>query len=288
MNFLDHLRSSGLIDLVSQTTTYFQRVRMDEARESETRIGAGTTAGYIFEQTDRHPLAILEFEAVLTLSETFSEVAWRKALISLMRVCHYGGESLEGQEYGLQALHAHTKVNDPTNVAYINRFLAEIALHLDEAEQALQYCEVAARIRQEGGFEQDAIADALYWRAKALAKMGRWEDASATIEQVLALWQEISEATGVGFCLRLMGQIHCKEGRYAEAQAHLEYAILLHERTGGEANRFAAVEALGDIYEATKRYTEAQTLYNECLQYYTRQHKRLDVERLQAKAAMRL
>ena len=287
MTFLNHVRYRGFFDAVFHATSYLQAIRSDESLDLDTRLYAGCATAYTLEQTDRHSLAMQELEVSLDIATSHAQLQWLLSITgTLMRVCHYAGESAKGREYGLRAL--VISQNQPEYAAYIYYFLGEIAFHTGEWEEALQCCNTAVLMSQHPIVAKSTGAKAHYGKARALFALERWGESEAAIEQALAVCQQIEDTAQISACLVHLGRTHQATGRYAEAQAHIEHAILLHERAGGEASRFAAVEALGDIYEATKRYTEAQTLYSECLQYYTREHKRLDAERLQAKAAMRL
>jgi serine/threonine-protein kinase len=281
--FLNLLRHYGLVAPLEPVAVYLSLARQDETLSPEARMYAASCAAYAFMEIDQHAQAVAELEAGLPLAASTSADDMLVSLHStLMMACHYAGDSDAAVAYGGLVLTHHREQSNFSYVASCLRFLGEIHNHLERFEQALAYCEEAVDLTRTGGTDSAGMADALYWKAKSLFRLQRYQEASDTIEETLSLWQEVGDVTGVGFCLRLIGQIRCVEGRYAEARTHLEHAVALHERTGSAVNRIAAVEALGDVLRAAQRYEEAQTHYEECLAFFTEKQHIVNVDRLKS------
>lgn len=284
VQFINMLRHYGLPDLAHIGVPYLEKVVQEDAFPTEMRLHAGLIASYIFLTSSQHLLAVRVLETVFPLAELLPASDWQATLSStLMMACHYADNSNRALMYGSLALSAYRTLNNVPGETHILRFLGEVYTHLGDFPQALHYCEEALQRRREGAEPGPQIADALYWQGKCLFRLERYQTAYEAAAEALLLWQQAEDLTGVAFCLRLIGQLHCVAGRYAEARAHLEHARLLHKQTGIEANRIAAVEVLGDVLLAMDLPAEADSLYAECLDYYRVTSHTSAIHRLLAK-----
>lgn len=284
LGFIDMLRHCGLNDLALIGISYLQSIGAEPSFPPEVRLEARVAAAYMLMAKDRHVLAVIELEAAVPIAEALPTSSRQTALYgTLMMTCHYAGDSERAVGYGLKALTECRLHSDFAGEAHILRFLGEIHTHLGDFTQALRYCEAALKLRREKEDPASRLADALYWKAKSLFRLDRRAASLDTVTEALSLWQQEGDATGVAFCLRLLGQVRCAEGQVAEAQAHLEHAVLIHGQTGIEVNRIAALEVLGDVFHAARRYPEARTLFQECLSFYEVKSHTSGIDRLKQK-----
>ena len=283
LTFIDQLRHCGFSDLALLAISYLQKIEATAFYPMWLRVDAGLGIAFILMHVDDNAGAVHSLESGLSLLNASTDLSQKTSLyVTLMRAYSNIGEWALASQRGTEALECTRQVGNTRAEVHCIRFLGEISFYAGDLPQALLLCEEALERGRDLSPEWECIPDALYWRARILSRMQRWEEALDAIEKALSLWEEAGD-TKVGLCLCVMGQIRMEMRRYAEARMHLEHAINLHQRSAREGHRIAAVEALGDLFCTVHKFSEAHALYTECLVYHQTKSYPTAIERLDKK-----
>lgn len=283
VEFIERLRYRGLNDLALLGVSYLQKIETDSSCPAALRSDAGIVAAYVLMHADDNAGAIVSLERGISLLASSSDLSQRMRIyVTMMRAYSNVGQWDIAEQRGRQGLEYARLLGNPQSEVHCIRFLGEIRFYAGDLQEALVLCEEAHDRGRDLPPQWECIPDVLYWKARILHRLQRWEEASDAIEEALSRWLESGD-TKVGLCLCILGQLHMELGRYAEARMHLEHAISLHSRFPREGHRIAAIEALGDLCCAVQKNAEAHADYEICLVYYQKKGYLPGIERLQQK-----
>jgi DNA-binding SARP family transcriptional activator/tetratricopeptide (TPR) repeat protein len=99
-------------------------------------------------------------------------------------------------------------------------------------------------------------------------KQGRYEEASAYIQQSLTAWREVADRHGEAAALNNLALLHEKQGRYHEALACHEESLSIRRDVGDRHGQAISLGNLGNLHEKQGRFDEALACHQQALASY--------------------
>ena len=99
--------------------------------------------------------------------------------------------------------------------------------------------------------------------ARAQAELGRYREATSTLEAALALAQSMKSQAAVAAMLASLGEIQLALSAFESAQALLAQALVIAREAQEDVVAAGALNSLGTLYLRTQRVTEAIAAYQE-------------------------
>jgi tetratricopeptide (TPR) repeat protein len=99
-------------------------------------------------------------------------------------------------------------------------------------------------------------------------KQGRYEEASACIQQSLTAWRDVSDRHGEAAALNNLALLHEKQGRHHEALACHEESLSIRRDVGDRHGQAISLGNLGNLHEKQGRYDEALSSHEQALTNY--------------------
>jgi predicted ATPase/DNA-binding NarL/FixJ family response regulator len=116
---------------------------------------------------------------------------------------------------------------------------------------------------------QTAIRAKAFWAAGTLAiTQGDYPDARTELEESVALWRILDEASGLAAALRELGLVACGQRRLAEAQQYGEESVALYRTLDDPRGLAMALDNLGSILGVQGDLLAARVLFEEELAVY--------------------
>ncbi|GIK55810.1 MAG: hypothetical protein BroJett015_14730 [Chloroflexota bacterium] len=142
--------------------------------------------------------------------------------------------------------------------------MAEIYLHLNEPEKALEYLETAVTIANKGD-DADMAIESLKLSGEVYFKQGKTAQALPSVQQALALAEHSHHKRWIFACHRLLVEIYRNLGLYAEALTHFEQFHAIKETVQSEEvnEKLKNLEILQRTQAAQKEAELYASLYQE-------------------------
>lgn len=124
--------------------------------------------------------------------------------------------------------------------------------------------------RDEAGALWDETEELTYWRARVrwanfAFDLGRFEQASALIEECVPALSGLGTPGELVPALNCLGAVRIEQGRYAEAQAILEEGLALARQVDDRAGQIVLLQHLGAVAFDHEAYDQAERYHRERL-----------------------
>lgn len=205
-------------------------------------------------------------EQSLTVFQRLTGKAYWIALL-LNNICYnyfQQGDYAQALSWGEQGL-AYTRLqkNQRLEGALCNS-IAEIYLHLNEPDKALEYLETAVTIANKGD-DADMAIESLKLSGEVYFKQGRTAQALPFVQQALTLAEQSHHKRWMFACHRLLVEIYRTLGSFAEALTHFEQFHAIKETVQSEEvnEKLKNLEILQRTQAAQKEAELYASLYQE-------------------------
>lgn len=161
------------------------------------------------------------------------------------------------------ALEAARILNDAAAIAARLNDLGQVYLVGKNIEDARTCYEEALRIAQPK--QRKATADALTGLGRIQQLQGTREEAKATLEQAAAIYREIDDPDGLGWCLHNLGTVKEWQRDFDGAREAVEQALHIFRALDDPLRTATALRRLGSIAEREQKYPLAERYLHEAL-----------------------
>jgi tetratricopeptide (TPR) repeat protein len=195
------------------------------------------------------------------------------------------GDGAKAQQQSERALALRRRVfgEQHEQVAEIAVDLAWSFYEQDQWPAAEQFSRQALAIYRKAGTTGQRVINALWVRQKALAAMGRDDEAEAVTTEALAIAQGAHQFPEVASMLHGLAELKNKQSKYAEAEILALRAIEMHRQLHGSNHLETAwaLLGLGTAQRELHKFADAETSLREALQIFRKQysygHKSVDL-----------
>ena len=145
----------------------------------------------------------------------------------------------------------------------IEETLAYVLGELGDDEGALELSESILRVYQtDASRPKLQLARAYYNVALGYARVGRDDDVEPTLMDAIAIFEELEDATWIGFAFNSLSIHYWQKQEYERALPYCERALATIVQSHGESHRYTAAQMdnLGLLYTELGRFDEAREL----------------------------
>jgi eukaryotic-like serine/threonine-protein kinase len=227
----------------------FERLVARYPRDADARVALGELLIELG-QLDR-ARSLLE---TVTRDDPQNPAAW----FLLGKVAIIGGDAAAASDqYLVHALVIQNRLGNPEGRGEVLNALGIANERLGRLEQARDYYEQAASLRETAGDLRGASAS-LSNLARLQMIGGDHASAREALERALAVRREIGDLQGVANLLNELGVLEEEAGDYAAARDRYREALRLHETLGGGRGVAEAYTNLAFIYQVLGEYDNAE------------------------------
>ena len=151
----------------------------------------------------------------------------------------------EAERYVLKGIEMAEKANNPSRMAVLQAMASEVYHAQGDDQKALPYIERAYEIDKQLGNEPRMMVR-LTQKASVLIGMHRYEEAEATLSQVIPYLRQTPDRHSLGIALNKMGMTVLSQDREEEATLYYQEAADIFQQMGDPYNE---VPALRGLYE---------------------------------------
>ncbi len=168
----------------------------------------------------------------------------------------------EAEHYVLKGIEMAEKAHNPSRMAVLLAMASEVYHAQGDDKKALPYIERAYEIDKELGNEPRSMVR-LAQKASVLIGQHEYEDAEATLRQVIPYLRQTSDRHSLGIALNKMGMAVLSQDREKEATLYYQEAADIFQQMGDPYNE---VPALRGLYECLWKHDPSRA--RRCLKRF--------------------
>ena len=168
----------------------------------------------------------------------------------------------EAEQYVLKGIEMAEKANNPNRMAILQAMASEVYHALGDDKKALPYIERAYEIDKKTGNEERAMVR-LAQKASVLIGMHEYQEAEATLLQVIPFLRQTPDRHSLGIALNKMGMTVLSQDREKEAALYYREAANIFQQLGDPYNE---VQAQRGLYECLWKNEPAEA--RRCLKRF--------------------
>jgi DNA-binding SARP family transcriptional activator/tetratricopeptide (TPR) repeat protein len=225
--------------------------------------------GNVYQDLDRLPEALANFEAALTVRRELGDLAAQGSVLNNMAgALGRLGRPAEAVDCLEQALVIRRGLGRPAQVGNTLVNLGDAYHMVGRLDEAVRCLDEALEIHEAlGGIS--ARAAARVNRADTLIDLARYEAAQADLDAAAGLFAGIGNQYGVAYVVHHRGRIHLAEGRPAAAVDCFEEALAVRRAIGDPRGQAETLDLLARAHHEAGRLPRARACWLQALCVYT-------------------